>query len=174
MRRSDAGWKHCLRLARACRPQRRRNRRRPDLNRRLCQDCGLLLLERCRASRRLADNGLQRHAALGAGLVGGIAEFAAELPVLVDRASPQVCRVRPRARFQCRPMQRTDSRLLARPGAIRRDARRAVDEFRRPANAGSRTSIRPPSNSTTRRPAGRMGSRWLRADLSRASRSSIQ
>jgi hypothetical protein len=78
----------------------------------LCQDCGLLLLERRRASRQPADAGLQRHAALGAGLLGGIAEFAAELPVLVTEHHRRFVGFDRVPDFNA-GMQRTDSRLLA-------------------------------------------------------------
>jgi hypothetical protein len=53
----------------------------------LCQDCGLLLLGRQgkRGQWRDADNGADfaSHSSIGAGLVGGITEFAAALPSLV-------------------------------------------------------------------------------------------
>jgi hypothetical protein len=81
----------------------------------LCQDCGLLLLERRRTNRQPAVGDAEktrRHAPLGAGLVGGIAEMVAELPALVAEHHRRF------VGFGYVPdfnggLQRTDSRLLA-------------------------------------------------------------
>jgi hypothetical protein len=82
----------------------------------LCQDCGLLLLARSMgtARERHVETVAKRelHSSVGAGLVAGIAEHAAELPSLVAEhhrrliAFDQVPDV-------MRPMQRRTSRLLA-------------------------------------------------------------
>ena len=82
----------------------------------LCQDCGLLLLARSRGTGRERDvetaAGRELHSSIGAGLVAGIAEHAAELPSLVAEhhrrliAFDQVPDV-------MRPAQRRTSRLLA-------------------------------------------------------------
>ncbi len=82
----------------------------------LCQDCGLLLLGRGVRTGRERDveagAGRELHSSIGAGLVAGIAEHAAELSSLVAEhhrrliAFDQVPDV-------MRPMQRRTSRLLA-------------------------------------------------------------
>ena len=49
----------------------------------LCQNCGLPLLARCRGTSGKAE-GADIHAAMGAALVAGMTEFAAELPSLIS------------------------------------------------------------------------------------------
>lgn len=81
----------------------------------LCQDCGRLLLERRRANRKSTTNEAdetQRHASLGAGLVGGIDEFASELPLLVAEHHRRLVGFGHVAEFNI-GLQRTGSRLLA-------------------------------------------------------------
>jgi hypothetical protein len=81
----------------------------------LCQDCGLLLLGRRRTNRQPGVVGAEKpqaHAALGAGLVGGIAGMAAELPPLVAEHHRRFAGFGPLPDFNI-DLQRTDSRLLA-------------------------------------------------------------
>jgi hypothetical protein len=81
----------------------------------LCQDCGAVLVQRGttnRQPRAASAEETDRHAALSAGLVGGISELAAELPVLVAEHHRRFIG------FGHVPdlnvgLQRTDSRLLA-------------------------------------------------------------
>jgi hypothetical protein len=84
----------------------------------LCQDCGLLLLERRRADWQTAPDDAdesQKHAALSAGLVAGIAEFVAELPQLVAEHHRRFVAFGavPEFNLSSAGLQRTDSRLLA-------------------------------------------------------------
>jgi hypothetical protein len=84
----------------------------------LCQDCGMLLLERRRADRQMAADAAadsQKHAALGAGLVAGIAEFVAEIPQLVAEHHRRFVAFGQASDFNLfnAGLQRTDSRLLA-------------------------------------------------------------
>jgi hypothetical protein len=81
----------------------------------LCQDCGLLLLERPRTSVQqslAAAEAAQKHAALGAGVVGGIGELAAELPPLVAEHHRRFAGFGHVPDFNV-GLQRTGSRLLA-------------------------------------------------------------
>ena len=82
----------------------------------LCQDCGLLLLARSRRPERGRDVegivGGEAHPSISAGLVAGIAEFAAELPSLVAEHHRRF------VEFDRQPdlapaIQRRGSRLLA-------------------------------------------------------------
>ena len=84
----------------------------------LCQDCGMLLLERRRADRQMAADAAedsQKHAALSAGLVAGIAEFVAELPQLVAEHHRRFVAFGHASDFNLfnAGLQRTDSRMLA-------------------------------------------------------------